>query len=208
MMDFQHMLMYVQEALVKNGGEHSRNPAQQFRSRSAHCRRVYEWCRRLIREEQLPGIREDILLTAAIFHDCGYNGSGIPHEKLGAEIFRAYMGVHHPSLDTLTETVAGMILLHSDKALLRAPETPLELILLMEADLLDEEGAMGIVTDCFTLAGSNRFTAEYVRAHLRKNACSIAEQFPMVTPFAKRCWEKKQRIVADFYAAYEEDTLF
>lgn len=207
MMNYQQMLTYVSNVLHKNGGERPANPAQHFRSRSAHCRRVYAWCKRLLEEEPLSGIREDVLLTGAIFHDCGYNTRSIPHEVLGAEIFREFMRSNYPSQTDLTAAVVEMILQHSRKELLSSPETCPELILLMEADLLDEEGALGIVTDCFTIAQNKNYSPDDIKAHLKKNACSILEQSPMVTPFAKGCWEKKQQLVADFFAAFEEDTM-
>lgn len=205
MMDYQHMLQYVKEMLTRNGGEHSANPHQQFRSRSEHCRRTYEWCKRLIQEEPLPGLRADVLLTCAIFHDCGYNAHGIPHETLGADIFRAYMDISYPFETTLTETVANMIILHSQKERLYSQDTVPELVLLMEADLLEEEGAMGIVIDCFTIAQMNNCKLDYMNDHLRKYAGSILDQFPMVTPYAKRCWHEKQTLVASFLSALEHD---
>lgn len=205
MIDYQHMLQYVKDVLTCNGGEKSANPQQQFRSRSEHCRRTYEWCSRLLREEPISCLREDVLLTGAIFHDCGYNRQGIPHETMGAEIFRAYMNIHHPNQTELTETVCGMILLHSKKELLCTGYTAPELILLMEADLLDEEGAMGIMTDCFTIAHMERYDPDFIHNHLRNHAGSILNHTPMVTPYAKACWKEKQKVVSDFLAALEFD---
>lgn len=208
MMDYQHMLRFVKEMLTNNGGENSTNPNQQFRKRSEHCRRTYGWCKQLLKEEPLTGLREEILLTCAIFHDCGYNDRGIPHETLGADIFRAYMDINHPSKTALKEAVAHMILLHSQKELLYAQDTVPELILLMEADLLEEEGAMGIVTDCFTIAQMGTIKLDYVKDHLKKHAGSILDQFPMVTPYAKTCWTEKQKLVASFLSALEHDLFF
>jgi uncharacterized protein len=48
----------------------------------------------------------------------------------------------------LNHFVVFLVKNHSNKQLMTAKGTPLELILLMEADLLDETGALSIVWDC------------------------------------------------------------
>ncbi len=64
---------------------------------------------------------------------------------------------------------------HSNKQLMTRSDTPLELILLMEADLLDETGALSV---------------NYSYASLNVN--------PMVTVKAKEFWQSKQKLIEDF----------
>ena len=99
-----------------------------------------------------------------------------------------------------------LIARHSDKSLLKEPDTELEMILLLEADLLDEEGAMGIVWDCMTMG--NLHASSYARAYYHIMESSNKEEpSPMVTERAKAIWEEKKEIVAKFVKLLEDDLM-
>ena len=90
--------------------------------------------------------------------------------------------------------ISNNISLHSNKSLLKQDDTPIELILLMEADLLDETGALSIVFDC--MSSGERYSDSYEEAYKRicKFSCRIFKENPMVTPEAIKIWEEKKNL--------------
>lgn len=201
---YKKYLIYVREYLTQHNGINSPNPLHPFRSRFHHTIRVLHWCFRLSEEE--TDIDREALYIAAIFHDIGYTDrNNETHAKRSCQAFLEYARTQHMEQE-LTEKVADMIEKHSDKELLAKADTSKELILLMEADLLDEEGAMGIVWDCMTLG--NAHTNSYGNAyyHIMENS-NKPEPNPMVTQKAIRYWEKKKRIAAEFAEELKEDLM-
>lgn len=201
---YMEYLAYVKGYLVQNGGIVSQNPRHPFRSRFQHTIRVLHWCSRLA--EGLEGVDKEALYTAAIFHDIGYAGhdNGC-HALRSGRAFHEYAtasGMEEP----FREKVERLIYAHSNKELMKKEGTSLELILLMEADLLDEEGAMGIVWDC--MAMGNIHASSYAAAyyHIMENSNKV-EGNPMVTERAKMFWEKKKRVVAEFAEILAEDLM-
>jgi hypothetical protein len=92
------------------------------------------------------------LAVAAIFHDVGYSVCGNSHAKFSEEIFRGYAkenrlyaGGHEKK--TLDE-IASIIAVHSDKRLPNEALT-VDQQLLMDADMLDESGALRFAWICF-----------------------------------------------------------
>lgn len=201
---YKKYLMYVREYLTQHNGINSPNPLHPFRSRYHHTIRVLHWCFRLAEEE--AELDKEALYTAAIFHDIGYtdrdNGT---HAERSCQAFLEYAKTQNMAPE-LVEKVADMIAKHSDKTLLREPDTSRELILLLEADLLDEEGAMGIVWDCMTLG--NAHTNSYGNAyyHMMEHS-NKPEPNPMVTPKAIRYWEKKKKIASEFAEELKYDLM-
>ena len=99
--------------------------------------------------ERLLGPRReadgDAVLIAAIWHDAGYARPGdAPHGERSAALFRERAPAYG-IVGERAETIARMIAEHSQKD--RIGSAPLELTLLMEADELDETGAMGALWD-------------------------------------------------------------
>ena len=83
------------------------------------------------------------MYTAAIFHDIGYEKEeNDRHALRSGKAFYEY-AVAHQMDEEVRKQVERLIYAHSNKSLLKDKNTSLELVLLMEADLLDEEGAMG-----------------------------------------------------------------
>ena len=79
-----------------------------------------------------------------------------------------------------------------------------ELIILMEADLLDEEGALRILWYVATKAilGAENYKdfADYIQMGSDKRTNN-----PMVTPFAKELWDKKIQLVDMFQNELNKD---
>lgn len=193
--NYDDMLNYVLSVLTKNNGIKSKNPILFFRNRFLHIKRVLGWVERL-----LPGvenINEEVVKIAAIFHDCGYGLSKDEHAHYGAKIFKEYALLNNFDND-LIEKVYYLIDNHSHKKLLFDPNTSIEMIVLLEADLLDEEGALGVVFDLLA-EGTKKPDSYYtVFNEIMSHSAHILEQDFMVTKLAKKYWEEKKEFIRKF----------
>ena len=191
---YKKYLTYVKEYLTEHKGMESPNPLHPFRSRFQHSIRVLHWCERLA--DGLENVDTQALYTAAIFHDIGYaDRENEHHAKRSVQAEEAF-----------SRKVQRLIACHSDKNRMRDADADIEMILLMEADLLDEEGAMGIVWDCMTMG--NAHASSYARAYYHIMESSNKEEpNPMVTARAIQYWEEKKAIVARFAKLLEDDLM-
>lgn len=201
---YKEYLTYVKEYLIQNKGIESPNPLHPFRSRFQHTIRVLHWCQRLA--EGLEGVDCGVLYTAAIFHDAGYASRDNEHHAArSVQAFRGYAkgaGME----EGFSRKVERLIACHSDKGLMKEPGADIEMILLMEADLLDEEGAMGIVWDCMTMG--NLHAKSYARAYYHIMESSNKEEVnPMVTERGRKIWEEKKQVVSRFAKLLEDDLM-
>lgn len=201
---YKKYLTYVKEYLTEHKGMESPNPLHPFRSRFQHSIRVFHWCERLV--EGLDNVDTEALYTAAIFHDIGYaDRDNEHHAQRSVQAFREYAQAQQME-ETFSRKVQRLIACHSDKNRMRDKDADLEMILLMEADLLDEEGAMGIVWDCMTMG--NAHASSYAKAYYHIMESSNKEEpNPMVTERAIRFWEEKKGIAARFARLLEDDLM-
>ena len=185
-LNYEDMLEYVKHILIENKGIRSHKPQLYFRNRFEHIKRVYGWAKRIM--AGVENCDERIVLTAAIFHDCGYtNESKKFHAILGANIFMEYAKQH--SFDQeFTEIIYDMILNHSNKGLIKEADTPIEMIILLEADLIDEEGALGVVFDLLAEGFKCPDSYDSVFNEIMMHSAHILDQNYMVTPVAKEIW--------------------
>ena len=196
------MLEYVYDVLKENNAIKPKKPTQFFRSRATHTYRVFEWCKRIIVDR--PNCNEEILYTAAIFHDAGYAISKENHAAYSVKIFKSYAEKNNFDPKFVNE-VSKIIAVHSDKSLLKDENSSDELILLLEADLLDEEGAMGIVWDLLSQGFLGCDTYEIALDAIWTHSAHILNQDYMVTPLAKKIWEEKKELVGNFIKNLEAD---
>lgn len=103
--------------------------------------RVYKWALELLKSERAD---EDILLMAVLFHDIGYAIAPENHPQSSAEICRKYLADNHFEEEYM-DTVCRIIQNHDNKELFHLPDTSIEQILMIEADNLDESGALSIL---------------------------------------------------------------
>lgn len=199
-MNYEEMLEFVKKTLEETGGIKSLNPLHKFRNRFDHCKRVYEWCKIIHNDLECD---VDVLYTAAIFHDVGRGLGAENHAHLGAEIFLSYAKSHSFNSD-FTKKVYDLIDNHSDKSNITNPNSSNELVLLLEADLLDEEGALGITWDLMALGAKDDVTYYDANEALR-HAKHILKQDYMVTPRAKAIWEHKKKLVLEFTQDLTQD---
>lgn len=201
---YMEYLTYVKEYLTEHHGLASPNPLHPFRSRFQHSIRVLHWCMRLA--EGMEHVDREALYTAAIFHDIGYTDqNNKSHAVRSGKAFHAYAAARQMDPGFIWK-VERLIYVHSNKSLLKKPDIGLELTFLLEADLLDEEGAMGIVWDC--MAMGNVHADSYAKAyfHIMENS-NKEEPNPMVSERARGYWEEKKKTVACFADLLAEDLM-
>ncbi|MDE7213557.1 MAG: HD domain-containing protein [Anaeroplasmataceae bacterium] len=195
-LNYEDMFEFVKHKLIENKGIRSHKPQLYFRNRFEHIKRVYGWTKRIM--EGVEGCDEKIVLTAAIFHDCGYtNLSKEAHALLGANLFLGYAKEHNFD-EEFTNIIYTMILNHSNKELIKEKNTPIEMIVLLEADLIDEEGALGIVFDLLAEGFKCPDSYDSVFNEIMMHSAHILNQNYMVTPIAKELWENKKALIKEF----------
>ena len=132
--------------------------------------RVYRWAIRL--QSKLGGDL-DVIVLAALLHDIGWDNDR-PHSEVSAEIAVEYLDSIGIDSDTITK-VGEIIMLHEDKD--TEKDLSLECRIVMDADLLDEVGAVGIMWDCMATAleeeGSYKRAYYRIKEFHRKNKSSL-----------------------------------
>lgn len=200
-LDFNDMYEYVKNILDSNNARKPKNKNHQFRDRYMHIRRVVEWSKRLMGDYH--DIDRNVIITSCIFHDVGYAYGKDDHAISSAKIFNEYVKDKNFDKDFIDE-VEWIIINHSDKSLLQTT-TNHNFIIVLEADLLDEEGALGILWDL--LAAGKKDVSSYYLAleELSKHSSHILGQDMMVSKTAKMYWNSKKKLVRDFMDQIKED---
>lgn len=175
-----------------------------FRSRSLHMERVAAWVYRCSLD--LPQRERDLLVTAAILHDVGYSvdTDGITHAHSGIPIVRSYLKSRMmPEGDI--DHICDIIQRHSDKTCLKCPDNDPDFQLLIEADHIDETGAMSIVWDILASMTVPEPSVANTLNHISRYSMKMLQEFPMKTSYASRIWQEKQKLVLDFYTSVQAD---
>lgn len=202
---YNDMFDYVGNLLLKYDS-HGGGPKHKINyNRTEHIKRVYNWMLKLYEGyKDKNSIDIDSLKIATIFHDSGYNeierGN---HALVGADICRKYLLEHDYPLEKI-DFICDLIKLHSDKNRLM-DDIPIELILLIEADLLDDTGAHGIVMDVWVEALNENTSFESILKHIERYTHKLMQTNPMRTAIAKEIWDKKTELTNEFYRQYKED---
>ncbi len=168
-MNYSEVIDFVK----KKTADVARSTDYPFRNRYEHIMRVYRWAIRL--QAKLGGDL-DIIVLAALLHDVGYE-EGRPHEEVSAEIAVEYLdsiGVDPEKI----RRVGEIIMKHEDKE--TEDDLTLECRIVMDADLLDEVGAVEIMWDCMATALEPE--ASYKRAYYK-----IKEYYRNNKPKSKMC---------------------
>jgi len=209
------MFEYVKKYLAETNGESTdweiaelggRFP---FRKRSEHTWRVLAWADRLINEGIYDvDIDKEAILIAAVFHDVGYGLSetGADHHEKSALVFNEYAEQNGIETDT-RKLVDYLLRNHSNGATLHDAGTPLELVVLMEADKLDESGAMSILWDCMAEGSMNEQSYLKTFERIKEYSGAILGKNPMRTETAKKYWTIKQGLVREFVDQLELDLV-
>lgn len=170
-----------------------------FRKRSEHIKRVFMWAQRLMEDDN--SIDREVVLMAALFHDIGYAKSDLPenisHAENSAYLCRRYLSENGYETSFI-EFVTYLVNNHSSKELLYQKDTPIELITLIEADLLDETGALSIMWDCMMEGAQEIQTFEKTFNHILNYSYKSMNKNPMVTSRARQFWNDKQVLTKEF----------
>ena len=195
-MDYREDILFLKKYLLDNGGEKSINVKEGFRSRFHHTLRVLKWIERLLDDDALDKVDLKVLYLAAIYHDIGYDFSGrTGHAGRSKDIFleRAKdMSLNEEEV----EKIAYMIANHSNKKLLQE-DISIELCLLLEADMLDEVGALGIMWDCMIKGANGAMSYDESVDHIMVGYNKIKVN-PMKTRKAFELWEYKILFVEQY----------
>lgn len=195
-MDYFEEVKYVKKYLEEHGGELDTDVDIKFRSRIRHTCRVLEWVERLLDDDTLGDVNEKILYIAAIYHDIGYDKSGrAKHAERSYNIFMKRALDLKLTTEEIEKT-AFIIKNHSNKELIK-DNIPIELCLLMEADLMDEIGAMGIMWDCMIMGAQGAQGYSEVLEHIKIGYNKLINN-PMKTKKAIMYWEQKRVFVENF----------
>ena len=200
-MDFEKIMKFIHKTLVDNDAILDKRHNLSFRNRYEHSIRVFKWVKRL--SVDYDNFDYDVALTAALFHDVGYAYGKVEHHIGSSKIFLQYAKDNNFD-EKFTEKVNYIILNHSNKNMLKESKDK-EFIVVLEADLLEEEGSLGIVWDLLA-AGQNN-PSSYLDAinEIKKHSIHILSQDFMVTPTAIKVWDEKKTLVKDFISQLYED---
>lgn len=200
------MFQYVEEMLYsydRRKGDKSKNKISY--DRYAHTVRVYQWMLRISSQLRDDGIDLEALKIATIFHDVGYSvGSSDDHAKESAHICRDYLE-RRPYEPAQIDFICYLIEEHPNKRLLHEKTTPLELVILMEADMLDDTGAMGIILDSWIASKEDNPSFDSVCRHFEKYTYRHMKQMEFVTAPGRRFWHEKRKLVYEFLRQYRRD---
>lgn len=207
MYEFDEMLSYVKQQLESVQHMKGSRLIGIPYNKIDHTKRVYAWMQRIVKELSPDiEIQEQELHVATIFHDSGY---GIledrnQHAKSSVIICRDYLFERGYSKEFI-ERVEYLVANHSNKEMLGQPETPIELIILMEADLLDDMGALGIIIDTMLETKKENVSLGNILSHIEQYTAKDVMNNRMVTPPAKNFWKKKQELTVEFVRQLRED---
>lgn len=194
-MNYSEVIEYVKEMTASNG-----RPANYpFRSRFDHTMRVYRWAIKL--QSKLGGDL-DVIVLAALLHDVGWSEDR-DHGEVSAEIAVEYLDSIGVDADTIRK-VGEIIMMHEDKD--TTADLSLECKIVMDADLLDEVGAVSVIWDSMATALEDE--ASYKKAYYR-----IKNFYRINKPKIRRCktdtaraeWTKRMQLLETYLTQLEKE---
>lgn len=206
--NYMEIYNFIKIELSENDNIATKVDRYPFRKRSEHIWRVYNWAKRLIDLNEYKKLDINSLLIAALFHDAGYaiSPSSKDHAINSEIIFKRFIKEHHFPKDK-EEFISYLIKNHSNKHLIENDDTPIELVLLCEADILDETGAMSILWDCMAEGGSENQSYRKTYEHIKEKTIGTMNRNPMKTKKGKQYWENKQKLVKQFINELKFDLI-
>ncbi len=120
--------------------------SQPFRDRFDHTVRVLKWAHRI---QKVEGGNLEIITLAILFHDSGWSDT-VDHALVGAELAEKYLlskNVEPVIIDKITSAVQT----HNKRQEAQG-NLPIENLIVMDADILDEIGVTTLVWDAMATA--------------------------------------------------------
>lgn len=194
-MNYAEVIEYVKKQTAENG----RPSNYPFRNRYEHTMRVYRWA---IKLQAKVGGDLEIITLAALLHDIGWDDER-PHNEVGAEMAVEYLdsiGYDEEKIGRIGE----IIMRHTDQD--TQDELSLECKVVMDADLLDEVGALSVIWDAMATACEDE--ASYKKAYYR-----IKNYYRINRPKIRRCktdaaraeYERRMKAIEDFLFELERE---
>ena len=211
--DYSGMLSFVKHTLedVRTEGKNGMHKTEFGYTRYEHTKRVLSWTKRLYdATPDKAGLRYEDLMIAAIFHDVGRAVSaqtGEDHAKAGIPITRDWLlsNGYNPER---TEYIVSLVGAHSEKWRMHDPDTDRNLLMLMEADLLDDMGLLGIVMDTLIVRARKEDATFYdCYNHYERYTHPMQHDCPVVTPEARAFWDEKTESTDRFMEQFRKDIL-
>lgn len=205
--EYFEMCSFVKEKLNDTFHENIEAKKEICYSRFEHTMHVLGWAKRLYdMAEDKSRLKFDEAMISAIFHDVGRCTGIGNHAEQSVPITREYLLAHGYSKEK-TEYICMLVGEHSNKWKMGDADIDRNLLLLMEADLLDDMGALGIVMDCMITQKRNSATQFYnCYEHICRYTYSQQENNNyMVTKEGRALWEKKTKLVNEFTHALAAD---
>ena len=203
----EDMISYVASLLDQHDTAGNPRKSKIGYRRFEHSMRVYKWAKTLYEAySNKENVDFEALAIACIFHDVGYLDpeQRKMHAQISASYCREYLCEKNYPAEK-TDFVCDIISRHSDKETIH-DDIPEELVLLMEADLLDDIGAQGLVMDVWLEATcEENVTFESILAHMERYTLKDMQGNPMHTAEGRRIWEEKRALTKHFVEAYRED---
>ena len=216
--NYAGMLAFVKHTLEEarteggNGADGTGMHKMEFGySRYEHTKRVLGWAKRLYdATADKTGLRYEELMAATIFHDVGRAVSaqtGEDHAKAGVPLTRDWL-LSNGYDPARAEYIAGLVGAHSEKRRMHDPAIDRNLLMLMEADLLDDMGLLGIVMDTLIVRARKDDATFYdCYNHYERYTHPMQHDCPVVTPEARRLWEEKTESTDRFMEQFRKDIL-
>ena len=213
--DYRGMLAFVKHTLeekqTEGGNGIGAHKLEFGYTRYEHTKRVLGWAKRLYDiTADKTGLRYEDLMIATIFHDIGRavsEQSGEDHAKAGVPLTRDWM-LSNGYDPARAEYIAGLVGSHSEKGRMHDPDIDRNLLMLMEADLLDDMGLLGIVMDTMIVRARKEDATFYdCYNHYARYTHPMQHDCPVVTPEAKRLWDEKTESTDRFMELYRKDIL-
>lgn len=206
MREHKGMFRYVEDMLYsydRKKGNKSKNRIGYDRYR--HTLRVYQWMLRITKELKDDRLDVESLKIATIFHDVGYAcGTQEGHASKSSDICREYLERRNYKPEQI-DFICYLIEEHSSKKLFHEKTTPTELVVLMEADMLDDTGAMGIILDTWIASKEEAPTFEAICRHMEKYTYRHMKQMEFVTAPGRKFWHEKRKLVNEFLSQFQRD---
>jgi 8-oxo-dGTP pyrophosphatase MutT (NUDIX family) len=213
--DYMGMLSFVkrklEEGQTEGENEVGMHKTEFGYTRYEHTKRVLGWAKRLYDATQdKTGLRYEDLMIAAVFHDVGRGiaqKTGGDHAKAGVPVTRDWLlaNGYEPGR---AEYIAGLVGAHSGKERMRDPDIDRNLLMLMEADLLDDMGLLGIVMDTLIVRARKEEATFYdCYNHYERYTHPMQHDCPLVTPEGKALWDAKTESTDRFVEQFRKDIL-
>lgn len=186
--NYDELMNYVKDLMISS----SRKIYYSFRDRYNHTLRVLKWAERL---QEIEGGDLEVIRIAAIFHDVGWSDE-IPHGTVSKQLADEYLtGINYDP--DKKEKVLEAIENHSNRK--NASGLCLESYIVMDADILDEVGAISILWDAMATTYQENPSYKMAYERIKKFTAEIkGKKDRLKTSSGKKFYEERIKFIDQF----------